>query len=747
MKRPIDHAVVVTGLEPEHQNAVLDFACHLVIQSGVTSILDYLQPISLGCDLAIQQRRIIAKEISRKGLTKTLPVAAMLVAELVGPWQEQLVFLKLQTYVLIGAIRFPDRGSTIRLACRRLRLIKNKNSQWIFDRILGMDDDLPSIVAGLRKIEAEIQKSADIPSRTAKLARVGELRVLLADYLTDLDRKPTGPTGPRVTMHEEEIIRERLGDHLHVPGLQAAEVIQAAERGADKGAVPAPIESQRYLDCRVKPQRSYRSYKAKQYRDARYATNDIRMRAVSAPCDWNSLTSNEVHAVLKACFEGLSSDNPLPDALTISSIILGRKPRVLLGLPFCSSHRKSNPPEYWYITRTKLQFTIQLPMPELRRNEDVRAFARSPVNRLSLSIPASLQSPIRQLRKLDYRYRQEETKIADQIKERVQTLRKAHCDRLTEKRLATFMHSHLAAKGVDEVVIKRLRGVSLKMNIPQHYDACPHQLTLSVYEDYVRSLLAAVARDDDWTQVESPNTRLGSTMCAKPAAVRLYFERWRTRIEEILNESQDPVFVHNEYALATFSVLSACTGYRPVRHMFENINDFDRVSRELFIVDKASRFDSDARCNVLPTVACEQIEHYIAHLEALQRRAWGRNMSAVVAARRALSGDGPFLFRVTQDEETLGEVEYFDPGAVEHWLGGRWPLTLNWARHFLRTELCSRGAPFELVNAMLGHSDVAPAAFDRFSKLSYRSMADLASRVDDLLADLNVSAIEGLGRW
>ena len=181
--------------------------------------------------------------------------------------------------------------------------------------------------------------------------------------------------------------------------------------------------------------------------------------------------------------------------------------------------------------------------------------------------------------------------------------------------------------------------------------------------------------------------------------------------------------------------------------MFENIKDFDRVSRELFIVDKASRFDSDARCIVLPSVACEQIELYIAHLEALQRRAWGRNMSAVVAARRALSGDGPFLFRVSQNEETLGEVEYFDPWLVEHWLGSRWPLTLNWARHFLRTELCTRGASFELVNAMLGHSDVAPAAFDRFSKLSYRNMANLASQVDDLLGDLNVSAIEGLGRW
>ena len=35
-----------------------------------------------------------------------------------------------------------------------------------------MDDDLPSIVAGLEDIEAEIRDSADISSKTTKLARV-----------------------------------------------------------------------------------------------------------------------------------------------------------------------------------------------------------------------------------------------------------------------------------------------------------------------------------------------------------------------------------------------------------------------------------------------------------------------------------------------------------------------------------------------------------------------------------------------
>lgn len=747
MKHPIDHAVVVTGLDAEYQNRVLDFACHLVMKSGIPSILEYLQPISLGEDLDVRHRRKIAAQIASKGLKKIAPVAAMLVTEFSGPWQEKQVYEKLQTYVLIGAIRFPDRFNTIRLACRRLRLIKNKNSSWIFDRILRTDDDLPSIVSCLEELEAEIHASTDGSAKTKNPARVAELRVLLSHYLADFDRRPTGPTGPRETAHAEEMIRTPLADHLHVSGFENAEIIQGAERAPYEGSTPTCIENQRYLDSQTMPQRSYRSYKVKQYRDARHAISEIRKRAVGAPCDWNSLTDNEVHTTLEVCFESLGNDESITDALIVLSILLGRTPTQLLCLPFLQSHRKTNPQEYWYATKTKLQFAMQLPMPELRHSDDARAFTHSPTNRLCLSIPVSLQPKIRQLAKLSLLYRSEDSRFAAEIDERLRALNKTHFTRLTEHRLATYVHSHLLAEGIDDVIVKRLRGASLKANVPQHYDACPQALTQSVYENYVRSLLAAVGRDDDWMTEAHPNTPLGSTMCARPAAVRRYFKQWRNRMNELIKDSNDPILIHNEYVLATYAVLSACTGYRPVRHMFENIKDFDPIGRELYISDKASRFDSDARCIVLPEIACEQMAHYVSHLEALQRRAWGRNMPAVLAARRALSGDGALLFRVSQQQETLDEMQFFEPAMVEDWLGRRWPLALNWSRHFLCTELRTRGTSFELINALLGHSDVGPAAFDRFSKLSYRGMSAIASQVNEVLTDLDISAIEGLGRW
>ena len=747
MKRPIDHAVVVTDLDAEYQNRVLDFACHLVMKSGISSILENLQPISLGEDLDVRHRRKIAAQIASKGLKKILPVAAMLVAEFSGPWQEKRVYEKLQIYVLIGAIRFPDRKNTIRLACRRLRRIKSKNSHWIFDRIMRTDDDLPSVVSCLVELEEELLASTDGSAKINKPARVAELRVLLADYLADFDRRPTGPTGPRESAHAEEMIRTSLGDHLVVPGFENAKIIQGAEKAPYEGAVATCIENQRYLDSQTAPQRSYRSYKAKQYRDARHAINEIRKRAVGAPCDWNSLTDSEVHTTLAACFESLSNGESITDALVVLSILLGRTPTQLLCLPFLRSHRKTNPQEYWYATKTKLQFTMQLPIPELRHSDDARAFTHSPTNRLCLSIPVSLQPQIRKLAKLSLLYRSEDSKFAAEIDERLRVLNKMHLTRLTEHRLATYMHSHLLAEGVDDVIVKRLRGASLKTNVPQHYDACPQALTQSVYEDYVQSLLATVGRDDDWVTEAYPNTPLGSTMYAKRAAVRRYFQQWRNRISEVLKPSTDPILIHNEYALATYAVLSACTGYRPVRHMFETIKDFDPISRELYIADKASRFDSDARCIVLPEIACEQMAHYVSHLEALQRRAWGRNMPAVLAARRALSGDGALLFRVSQQQETLDEIQFFTPAMVEEWLGRRWPLPLNWSRHFLCTELRTRGTSFELINALLGHSDVGPAAFDRFSKLNYRGMIAIASQLNGVLAGLEISAIEGLGRW
>ncbi len=744
MKRNIDQIINVDGLDAEQQNKLLGFGCHLITQADDSHIFDYLQPISVGCDLSANDRVKISAAIKQKRMIDSRPVAAMLASDIDGSWREKNCHELLKSHVLLGAVRFPSPKDRVKVACRRVRLITNENSRWLFDEILKTEGDLPSIVARLRAIDAETGKEkSSKKDKEERQRRCADLRVLLGDYLDDRDRILPGPRGPRDSRESEEAIVVPLEEYLTDDDSDLS-VIQSIER--DKRGVTSltPEQSQRYIDDRTVPAQSVRSSKAKLRRDARHAISEIRMRAVGAPCAWNTLTDNEAKAVLEACFEKIDTEPSIEYACIALSIILGRKPTELLALPNRSRQGKTDELAYWYVTKHRTQLTIQMPMPDLATGATAKALARPGRTSFSLSIPASLIPPVRELIRLSPEYRGPASQAAERLRDAISAINQQHYTRLTEPRLATYMQSSLAISGVDDVVVRRLRCLSLKSNVPQHYDACAESLTQNVYADHVTRTLGLINRDSDWSPEPASDVPLGSSLNIPPEYVRAYFQLWRKRINEDFQAIEDPVAFHNEYALATYSVLSVCSGYRAVRRMFETILDFDPISRELFIADKRSRFDSDSRCIVLPEIACKQVALYQSHLDVLQHSAWGRNSAVVQAARRALSGDGPLLFRVHRRANDIDEIQYFDKGNFEAWLeDAEWDLLLNWTRHFLCTRCRDLGYPFEAINAMLGHSDLGPSNFNRFSQLSYQDMARLASQVNSLLESLDVCAIAG----
>ncbi len=743
MKSSIDQIVNVEGLDADSQNKLLDFACHLITQTGDDHVFEYLQPISVGRDLSASDRVKISAAIKQQRMIDSHPVTAMLASDIEGSYQEKNCQEALKSLVLLGAVRFPNPKDRVRVACRRVRLITNENCRWLFDEILKTEGDLLSIVAQLRKIDAEIRKEkGNKNDKQGRIRRCADLRVLLGDYLDDRDRAPRGPRGPRESGESEGMVIISLDDLAD--GEFDANVVQGVERDRRGVTSHTPKQSQRYLDYRTVPAHSVRSSKAKLRRDARYAISEIRMRSVSAPCAWNALTDNEAKATLEACFAVIDKDPSIEYACIALSLVLGRKPTELLALPCRSRQGKKNDRSYWHVNKRCTRLIIRMPMPDLATGTTANALTHPGCTSFSLSIPASLSPSVRELVKLSPEYRGPGSQLAQRVRNTIKAINDHSHARLTENRLACYMHSSLTAAGVDDVVIRRLRGFSLKANVPQHYDASAESLTQNVFNDHVTRTLGLIGRESDWSPDRPSDMPLGSSLNIPPTFVRAYFERWQKRIDEDLRGVDDPVAYHNEYALATYSVLSICSGYRAVRRMFETIRDFDAISQELFIADKRSRFDSDSRCIVLPEIGCEQIALYQSHLRVLQHSAWGRNSAVVRAAKRSLSGDGPLLFRVHQRRNGTDDIQYFDKGNVEAWLDDlQWDLLLNWTRHFLCTRCREMGYPFEAINAMLGHCDVGPSNFNRYSQMSYRDMAQLAGEVNNLLASLDIRAIAG----
>ena len=56
------------------------------------------------------------------------------------------------------------------------------------------------------------------------------------------------------------------------------------------------------------------------------------------------------------------------------------------------------------------------------------------------------------------------------------------------------MLTHLASGGVDEVIVRRLRGEPLSRNVPQHYDGCPAELTYQVSFGYCQGVMDLAGR-------------------------------------------------------------------------------------------------------------------------------------------------------------------------------------------------------------------------------------------------------------
>ena len=280
-------------------------------------------------------------------------------------------------------------------------------------------------------------------------------------------------------------------------------------------------------------------------------------------------------------------------------------------------------------------------------------------------------------------------------------------------------------------------------NVPQHYDGCPAKQTLDIYTAYAEKILAWCDLDGDLDAVSCPAAPFGSRLQIQGRYVRKYFETWSSHIDDI-RPTWRPLDFHNEYALATYSILSVATGHRPVTRMFENIRDYDPVSRELFIADKNSSNSADSRCIVLGDIAGQQMDNYIAHLRQLELKVGAGNIATVRAAKRALNGTGPLLFRVHREKGKPDAIQEFDPGLIEDWLADKWPIDLKWARHFLRTKACERGLPFEGTNATLGHNGGGPANFNPFSGTSYRDLARYAECYDAILREHGVQPIRGL---
>jgi hypothetical protein len=111
--------------------------------------------------------------------------------------------------------------------------------------------------------------------------------------------------------------------------------------------------------------------------------------------------------------------------MIILSIVLGRNPSTLLGLPIRRRRVKNDGAEYWYVTATTVRLVFELSMPGFPGSDFTDRVLQTSLTRIELPVPRSVERVLRDLGGLSPEYRQPGSQLTSEISDRVKQLNPA----------------------------------------------------------------------------------------------------------------------------------------------------------------------------------------------------------------------------------------------------------------------------------------------------------------------------------
>ncbi|MEW7995126.1 MAG: hypothetical protein AB2825_11880 [Candidatus Thiodiazotropha endolucinida] len=207
--------------------------------------------------------------------------------------------------------------------------------------------------------------------------------------------------------------------------------------------------------------------------------------------------------------------------------------------------------------------------------------------------------------------------------------------------------------------------------------------------------------------------------------------------------SGDPIVGHNTYVAHLITALLAATGGRPIHDPFESPAHFDPEQRFIFVNDKESSVAKQGRLNPLPDALCNHLiqdyPEYLARLaDALQAVHPELAAEINVLSEQSSTGRLPWFFFlerspglrwVSVSESEIDKLELYD-----------WPLPLRLFRHRLANQLRLRNVHAEIIDGLLGHSEVGAASYgDNSPRCWMDDMAETRPAIDSCYQDLGFS--------
>lgn len=415
------------------------------------------------------------------------------------------------------------------------------------------------------------------------------------------------------------------------------------------------------------------------------------------------------------------------------AIVTGRRIEHLKSLPLVTDHIDPEQNEYWFHRNGVVALWYRVRLPQFVDLMKLDIVEQSSDEGIALPLPPKLAALL-----LKYLARKRKNTSDRDAAEAVAQLAASIDKRVTAPRLSKVLLKELTLRGVDEVDVAWLSGMSARHCAGLYYSVIPRARLLQTYYDFVDDLMASTG--DAWPdRPPLPTGDVGTRIRVRDELVTRLFSLQADSLTAARQHpsATDRFVFHNRYVLYTFQVLALACGIRAVTEPFGNISDTNPFNATLRLLDKANRGVASDRMITLGEIALAQIRAYNRHLTRLAE--YCRHYSSALRSQVCAAQQSEFswLFRIDHKER----AHPLRPRWILRELRHTWPLPINWPRHFHSSWLREQGLGRGVIRAYLGHADSGAAPLSRFDGTSMFELRQLGQAINDRLVSLGIRAV------
>ena len=415
------------------------------------------------------------------------------------------------------------------------------------------------------------------------------------------------------------------------------------------------------------------------------------------------------------------------------AIVTGRRIEHLKSLPLVTDQLNPERNEYWFHRNGVVALWYRARLPQFVDLMKLDIVEQSSDEGIALPLPPNLAALL-----LKYLARTRQNTSDRDAAEAVAQLAASIDKRVTAPRLSKVLSKELTLRGVDEVDVAWLSGMSARHCAGLYYSVIPRARLLQTYYDFVDDLMASTG--DAWPdRPPLPTGDVGTRIRVRDELVTRVFSLQADSLTAARQHpsATDRFVFHNRYVLYTFQVLALACGIRAVTEPFGNISDTNPFNATLRLLDKANRGVASDRMITLGEIALAQIRAYNRHLTRLAE--YCRHYSSALRSQVCAAQQSEFswLFRIDHKER----AHPLRPRWILRELRHTWPLPINWPRHFHSSWLREQGFGRGVIRAYLGHADSGAAPLSRFDGTSMFELRQLGQAINDRLVSLGIRAV------